>query len=135
MHEFPRVGGPLLVLCGWIQCTVDRRVREQKKRKREKKKKNEHEGGRPQDWALAPCMQPLNRDLYRRSQEERAGQLVMGNGWQWAVGSEIDIGHDERPECSRCGQRPGQAEVHNARGCGCVCVYVYACMRAWASER
>lgn len=112
----------------WTDASGNRKKKKEKKRNKEKR--NEHEGDGPQDWALAPCMQPLNRDLYRRSQEERAGQLVMGNEWQWAVGSDIDIGHDERPECSRCGQRPGQAEVHNARGCVCVCVCVceYACV-------
>jgi hypothetical protein len=44
----------------------------------------------PQDWALSLtlCMQPLNRDLYKSGQEDRARQLVIGNWrWQWAVGS------------------------------------------------
>lgn len=70
-----------------MQCKVDRRVRI-KKGKKQSEEKNKDGCHGPKNWALTLCMQRLNRDLYKKGQEERAGQLVIGR-WQWAMGSDI----------------------------------------------
>lgn len=72
-----------------MQCKVDRRVRIKKGKKKQTEEKNEDGCHGPKNnWALTLCMQRLNRDLYKKGQEERAGQLVIGC-WQWAMGSDI----------------------------------------------